>query len=72
MKREYSTGQVAELADVHKRSLYRWLELGLLPEPKRVKLPGGVTSRVWSEEDLQRVKDYAATLPKIQKRRARS
>lgn len=57
MKRTYSTAEVARLIGVSKMTLLRWLYAGKLPEPE-MQTFGGVESRVWSESDLSRAKDY--------------
>ena len=48
MQPHYSTSEVAALADVSPRQLYRWLYAGKLSEPDRGRL-GGITMRLWSE-----------------------
>ena len=53
----YSTGQVAKAIGVAKKTVLRWLENGELPEPNTVGL-GHVSYRVWSNEDLERAKQY--------------
>ena len=53
----YSTGQVAKAIGVAKKTILRWLENGELPEPNTVGL-GRVSYRVWSNEDLERAKQY--------------
>jgi hypothetical protein len=46
------------------------LSAGAVPEPKRVEI-GGTEVRIWSEKDLAKVKAYALTSPKLQKRKER-
>jgi excisionase family DNA binding protein len=53
----YTTPEVAKLADIHLRTLHRWLERGAIPEPKAGSL-GGLKVRLWSESDVRRVKRY--------------
>jgi len=55
--REYSTGQVAQLAKIHKQTLLRWLYAGSVAEPKRQDV-GGQDVRVWTQLDLKRVKAF--------------
>lgn len=70
MQPHYSTSEVAALADVSPRQLYRWLYAGKLSEPDRGRL-GGITMRLWSEQDLEAVKALAAASPKIRARKER-
>lgn len=60
MERSYSTAEVAKAIDVSKGTLLRWLQTGQLEEPKRETTFGGVESRVWSEADLARAKEFRA------------
>ncbi len=57
MKVTHSTGEVAKKIGVSKITLLRWLWAEKLSEPKRQNF-GGVDSRVWSEADLKRAKDF--------------
>jgi|HubBroStandDraft_6_1064221.scaffolds.fasta_scaffold640164_2 DNA-binding transcriptional MerR regulator len=57
MKKVFSTAEVARAIGVDKSTLLRWLYTGKLPEPKRQTL-GGVESRVWSENDVERARIY--------------
>lgn len=61
MKHGLSTVEVARVIGVDKSTLLRWLYAGKLPEPKQETF-GGVESRVWSEADLKRAKDYRERL----------
>jgi DNA-binding transcriptional MerR regulator len=51
--RGVSTAQAAKLVGVTTRTLFRWLDSGLLPEPKRMKMPGQLW-RLWSAKDIAR------------------
>jgi predicted DNA-binding transcriptional regulator AlpA len=53
----HSTGQVAAAIGVAKKTLLRWLEAGELPEPNTLAL-GRINYRVWSDEELDRAKQY--------------
>ena len=53
----YSTGQVASIIGVAKKTLLRWMAAGELPEPNTIKL-GEIGYRIWSEDDLQRAKQF--------------
>jgi predicted site-specific integrase-resolvase len=57
--RTLSTVQVARAVGVHKVTLQRWLLDGKLREPRRVK-QGGVDLRVWTDQDVDRVRKYKA------------
>lgn len=46
-----STAQAAKLVGVTTRTLFRWLDNGLLPEPRRIKMPGQLW-RLWSAKDI--------------------
>jgi hypothetical protein len=57
MMSSFSTVEVARAIKVDKTTLLRWLYTGKLPEPKHVTF-GGVESRVWSEVDLERARQF--------------
>jgi len=57
MKQTYSTAQVAKALGVSKRTLLRWLYAGKISEPEKQTF-GGVESRVWTDSDLSRAKEY--------------
>lgn len=57
MKPTYSTAEVAKEIEVSKNTLLRWLQTGQLAEPKRQTF-GGVESRVWSEADVRRAREF--------------
>ena len=54
--KEYSVAQVAELFDVHKMTVYRWIDAGHFPGAHKLT-PGGQTSpyRI-PEEDIEAFK----------------
>ncbi len=56
-----STAQAAKLVGVTTRTLFRWLDSGLLPEPKRVQMPGQLW-RLWSAKDLARARKLKAKI----------
>ena len=64
---EYTTQEVADKIGVSKMTLLRWLWDGKIPEVGGV-VCGKVRSRVWSEEDLARVRAYAEG-PRLRKKR---
>ena len=55
----YSTAQVARMVKVHKQTLLRWLYMGAVPEPRRMK-NGGQDVRLWAARDVERVRKYKA------------
>jgi DNA-binding transcriptional MerR regulator len=62
----HTTPEVAKLAGVHLRTLHRWLERGLLPEPKRGKI-GGLAVRIWTKEDIGRTRKIKGTMKRGRK-----
>ena len=57
----YSTREAAQRLGLSLISLKRYVAAGKIPTPSLSKV-GGVSVRLWSDEDIQRVKE---TLPKI-------
>jgi predicted site-specific integrase-resolvase len=57
--KNYSTAQVAQEVKVSKLTLIRWLLAGKVKEPRRMK-QGGVTVRIWTDRDVERVRKYKA------------
>ena len=53
----YSTQEVANLVGVHKNTLKRWLYSGSIGEPRHAKI-AMQDYRVWSERDVQRVREF--------------
>jgi excisionase family DNA binding protein len=62
----HTTPEVAKLVGVHLRTLHRWLERGLLPEPKRGKI-GGLAVRIWTKEDIGRARKIKGTMKRGRK-----
>jgi len=54
-----STAEVVKIIGVNRRTLYRWLYSGKIPEPKRGYLAGR-DFRIWTPRDVERVKKYKA------------
>ncbi len=50
----YSTVEVAKLAGINKRTLYRWLWSGKISKPRRVRVAGR-NFHIWTQRDLNRV-----------------
>ena len=55
----YSTAQVAEILGIGTDTLHRWLKQKRVVAPNLL-LVGGVTVRLWSEEQLSAAKKYKA------------
>jgi phage regulator Rha-like protein len=53
----YSTAQVAKLVGVEKSTLLRWLYSAKLREPRHIEI-GGQVIRVWTVNDLERVRKF--------------
>jgi len=62
----HTTPEVAKLAGVHLRTLHRWLERGLLPEPKRGEI-GGLAVRIWTKADIERARKIKGTMKRGRK-----
>jgi hypothetical protein len=52
-----STQEVADVIGIHKVTLKRWLISGRVAEPKRQSI-GGQVVRVWTAQDIQRVREF--------------
>ena len=59
MKRSYSTLEVAKLLGVTSDTLHRWIREHRIDAPPIQSL-GRMKVRLWSEEDISRVKEYKA------------
>jgi hypothetical protein len=57
--KNYSTARVAAEVGVSKLTLVRWLLAGKIKEPRRVN-QGGQEIRVWTDRDVERVREYKA------------
>ncbi len=55
----YSTVQVARLLNIGTDTLHRWIKEKKVSAPAAQSL-GGVSIRLWSEADVQKVKKYKA------------
>jgi predicted site-specific integrase-resolvase len=55
--RSYSTAQVAQLLKIGRQTLHRWIASGAVSAPERSKV-GGVTVRMWTDRDVERVRKY--------------
>ncbi len=55
--RGLSTQEVANRVGVHKTTLKRWLYSGAIDEPKHARI-AMQNHRIWSEKDLERVRNF--------------
>ncbi len=55
-----STSQAAKLLKIGRPTLHRWVASGKLKPPKLQRV-GGVSVRLWTEEDIRRVRKYKAS-----------
>ena len=60
MLASYSTVQVAQMVEIDKQTLLRWLWAGKVAEP-RLYEGGGVKLRVWTDRDVERIRKYKRT-----------
>ena len=52
-----STAQAAELLGISRQTLHRWLAARKVSPPGKRKV-GGVTVRIWTKKDVERVRRY--------------
>jgi len=55
----YSTVQVAELLEIGTDTLHRWMREKKVPTPP-LQSVGGMSIRMWSEEDVTKARTYKA------------
>ena len=53
----YSTGQAAKALKIGRPTLHRWVAAGKVSPPRKRKV-GGVTVRLWTKQDVERVRRY--------------
>jgi DNA-binding transcriptional MerR regulator len=53
----YSTIQVAKMLNVGTDTLHRWMREKVVPTPPKQSV-GGMSVRLWSEEDLKKAQKY--------------
>jgi predicted DNA-binding transcriptional regulator AlpA len=56
-EKKYSTVQVLELAQISSDTMYRWIRAKKIYVPP-VQLVGGVRVRLWTEKEIQAVREY--------------
>lgn len=62
MQEGYSTKQVADLLNIDKSTLLRWIRQGKIPDvPHR----DGRNWRVWLKEDIEKVREYHAKIHQL-------
>jgi DNA-binding transcriptional MerR regulator len=54
---DYSTAQAARKLDIGRQTLHRWIREGNVSPPRKQKV-GGVTVRIWTAEDIERLRKY--------------
>jgi predicted DNA-binding transcriptional regulator AlpA len=55
----HSTAQVARKVGIGKQTLHRWIREGKVSAPRKQRV-GGVVVRLWSGEDVDRVRKFKA------------
>lgn len=55
----YSTIQVAKILDIGTDTLHRWMREKAVPTPP-IQSVGGMSVRLWSEDDLAKAERYKA------------
>jgi MerR HTH family regulatory protein len=56
-----TTAEAARLVGVTTRTLFRWLDSGLLDEPRRIEMPNQ-SWRIWSAKDINRARKLKAQI----------
>lgn len=67
----FTTAEAAKKAGVSRQTLHFWMNEGLIAAPKPVKV-GQREFRFWTQQDIDRLKDFRGTLrpgPKKEKTR---
>lgn len=57
--RTYSTVRVAKILDIGTDTLHRWMKAKKVPTPP-IQTVGGMSVRLWSEDDLAKARKYKA------------
>jgi DNA-binding transcriptional MerR regulator len=57
MAEKYSISETARLLLVHRSTLHRWIDAGLVPEPIEENIAGS-RLRYWNEDGFAKVKEY--------------
>jgi hypothetical protein len=56
---QYSISQAARLLEIHRATLHRWIEKGLVPPPISQEIAGSQL-RYWTEDGLAKLREYKA------------
>ena len=61
-EKTYSLLKAAEKAGIHRLTLIRWLEHGYieLPEVQKITMPSGNVLRLFTDADIERLKEFKA------------
>jgi len=55
--KSYSTPEAARKCGIHHITLQRWISQRRISAPRKIRV-GGVVVRLWTEDDLERVRRY--------------
>ena len=53
----YSTAQTARKLGIGRQTLHRWIREVIVSPPRKQKV-AGVTVRIWTAEDIERLREY--------------
>ncbi len=56
---QYSISRAAKALGIHRATLHRWIDKGVVPEPISEKIAGS-RLRYWTEDGFAKLKDYKA------------
>jgi DNA-binding transcriptional MerR regulator len=56
---QYSISEAARLLGIHRATLHRWIDKGVVPEPVSKEIAGSQL-RYWTEDGVGRLRDYKA------------
>jgi hypothetical protein len=56
---KYSISEAARLLGIHRATLHRWIDRGVVPEPVSAKIAGSVL-RYWTEDGFAKLRGYKA------------
>jgi MerR HTH family regulatory protein len=56
---QYSISQAARLLEIHRATLHRWIERGVVPPPVSQEVAGSQL-RYWTEDGLAKLREYKA------------
>ncbi len=70
MGRTFTTAEAAKKVGISRQTLHTWINRRLVAAPKPVKF-GRSSFRFWTEEDVDRLKDFKGTLKRGPKEKTR-